>query len=530
MAVTAITGTPPLLRAAVKQDGRMLAPWVLLTTVLSASSMLYPLIFPTEQDRAAFAAAIGANPAMAIIFGPAFDLSTADGFNAWRSVALGGLIAALGAIFAVTRGTRAQEDSGQAELLASGVMGRATRLMVPVWMCLAFGVLLWMVTGLVTVLCGGDGNASLLIAATMACTAWMFTGVAAITAQLGSDSRTANSMAVATLGVLFLARGITYALHAPDWVVWINPLGWMTETKPALENNWWPLLLAVALTIVLLAIAFVLQSRREFGAGAIAPRPGPARGKDRSTWRLAVRINRGPFLSWAIAFIALGLVFGYLATSVTDLFGSDAALQGLLAAGAVTSEQLVGRFVLTILSLVGILASISGVQTILKVRTEEMEDRVEPLMATATARPRYYFSNVVIALGAPALYILIAGTLIGLIAGGADIGITFGDVLLQAVAIVPAVWTVVALAVAVVGARPQVILAAWVGVLASFVLTILGPTLKLWDGILAISPFWHVPNVTATNADGVGLVWISLVTLLFLAIGFAGFRRRDLAV
>jgi hypothetical protein len=27
-----------------------------------------------------------------------------------------------------------------------------------------------------------------------------------------------------------------------------------------------------------------------------------------------------------------------------------------------------------------------------------------------------------------------------------------------------------------------------------------------------------------------GLVWISLVTMLFLGIGFAGFRRRDLAV
>ncbi|GAA4173124.1 multidrug ABC transporter permease [Gryllotalpicola koreensis] len=529
MAAPAITGTPQLLRANVRYDGRMLAPWALLTTVLSASSMLYPVIFPTDQDRAAFAAAVGANPAMAIIFGPAFDLSTADGFNAWRSLALGGLIAALGVIFAVTRATRAQEDSGQAELLASGVMGRASRLMAAVWMCLVFAIVLGLVTGLVTVLFGGDWNASLLLAATMSATAWMFTGVAAVTAQLGSESRTANSLAVATLGVLFIARGVSYALEAPDWVIWINPLGWMTETKPAVDNNWWPLLLAVALTLVLLAIAFVLQSRREFGAGAIAPRPGPARGKDRSTWRLAVRINRGPFLSWTVAFVALGFVFGYLATSVSDIFGSDPAIQQILAAGAATSDDLVSAFLVTILSMVGILASIPGVQTMLKVRTEEMEDRVEPLIATATARPRYYASNAAIALGAPALYMLIAGALIGWLAGTADIGVTFGDVLLQAVATIPAVWTVVALAVAVVGARPQVVLAAWLGVLASFALTILGPTFNLWDWILAISPFWHIPNVTDPDADWMGLVWISLVTILFLAIGFAGFRRRDLA-
>lgn len=530
MAAAAITGTRPLLRANLRYDGRLLAPWALLTTLLSSSSMLYPLIFPTDQDRQALAAAVGANPAIAIIFGPAFDLSTADGFNAWRSLALGGLIAALGVIFAVTRATRAQEDSGQAELLASGVAGRDARLMAAVWMCLVFAILLGLVTGLVTVLFGGGWSASMLVAATMSATAWMFTGVAAVTAQLGSDARTSNSLAIATLGVLFIGRGVTYALDAPDWLIWINPLGWMTETKPAVDDSWWPLLPAVALTIVLLAIAFLLQSRREFGAGAIAPRPGPARGRARSTWRLALRINRGPLLSWAIAFVALGFVYGYLATSISDIFGSEPAIQQMLAGGAATSENLVSAFLVTILSLVGILAAIPGVQTMLKVRAEEMDDRLEPVIATAASRPRYYLSSVVIALGAPAVYMLIAGSLIGWLAGTADIGVDFGDVLLQAAATIPAVWTVVALAVAVIGARPRVALAAWLGVLASFALTILGPTFRLWDWILAISPFWHVPQVTDPSADPWGLVWISLVTLFFLAVGFAGFRRRDLAV
>lgn len=37
------------------------------------------------------------------------------------------------------------------------------------------------------------------------------------------------------------------------------------------------------------------------------------------------------------------------------------------------------------------------------------------------------------------------------------------------------------------------------------------------------------PNVTDPDADWWGLLWITLVPLLFLAIGFAGLRRRDLA-
>ncbi|HEY2556470.1 MAG TPA: multidrug ABC transporter permease, partial [Diaminobutyricibacter sp.] len=212
-----------------------------------------------------------------------------------------------------------------------------------------------------------------------------------------------------------------------------------------------------------------------------------------------------------------------------SLLSSNSSVTQVLAAGATTPEALTSAFLVTILSLVGIIASIPGVQIMLKMRTEEMEDRVEPVMATKVIRSRYFASNVVLALVAPAIFLIIAGTLIATLASTADIGVAFGDVLLQAVATVPAVWTVVAVAIAVVGARPQVTFAAWIGVLASFGLTLLGPTFRLWDWILAISPFWHIPNVTTENPDWWGLLWVSLVTLLLVAIGFAGFRRRDLA-
>lgn len=528
--MSTLTGTRVMLKTEIKHDARLVAPWILLTTILSASAvLLYPLLFPTVDERTTFAATIGGNPALSLVFGPAQDLLSDDGFNAWRSLALGGLLTGIGMIFAVTRSSRAQEDSGQAELLASGVMGRGARLMSGVAMCLGLSVVLGIVTGLVTVAFGGGWNASMLLAATMSATGCMFTGVAAVTNQLASDARTANTMAVGTLGVLFVLRGFAYSVEAPEWTIWINPLGWMSETEPAVTNRWWPLLLALALTVVLLVLATALQARRDFGVGAIAPRPGPARGRVRSTWTFALKLNRGPIITWAIAFIGLGFVFGTLATSVQDILGSDSAVQQVFAAGATSAESLISAFVVTILSLVGIIASIPGVQTMLKVRSEERADRVEPIIATAVSRPKYYLSNVVIALLAPAVYVLIAGCMIAWLASSADIGVTFGDTVLQAAATVPAVWTVVALSVLVVGARPRVFIAAWAGVLASFALTVLGPSFKLWDWALAISPFWHVPNVALASVDWSGLGWISLFTVGFLTIGLTGFRRRDLA-
>lgn len=527
---TALTGTAPLLRTTLKQDGQFLAPWIVLATALSASSVLvYPLVFSAAAERAAFAAAIAANPALGLIFGPAHDLLTADGFNAWRSLALGGFLAALGAILTVTRATRAQEDSGQAELLASGVLGRESRLLTAISMAYLGSLLVGLVAGLVTVACGGDWEVSMLLGATFTATGWMFGSIAAVTAQLGSDSRTANSMAVGTLGVLFLLRGFAYSVDAPKWTQWINPLGWIQETQPAAGNHWWPLLLALVFSVVMIAIAFVLQARRDFGQGMVAPRPGPARGRVRSAWRLTLRLNLGLYITWAVAFLSLGIVFGYFTTSVKSILSTDLTVQRILAAGAATPQDLLFAFLSMILTMVGMIAAIPGVQTMLKVRTEEMEDRLEPIMATAESRLHYYASNVVSALGASTVCLLLAGTVIALLASSADIGISFGQGLLQAVATVPAVWTIVAVSVTVVGARPQVTLAAWVGVLGSFALTLLGPSFGLPDWALGISPFWHVPRTGAANPDLTGLAGITAFTVLFLVAGFVGFRRRDLA-
>lgn len=528
---TALAGAPLLLRASLKHDGRRFAPWIVIVTALTISSVLvYPLVFPDASERAELALAIGANPALSLIFGPAFDLSTTDGFNAWRSLSLGGFLVGLGAIFTVTRSTRGQEDSGQAELLAAGVLGRESRLLAGLGLALIGSLLAGVVAGLFTVLCGGAWQASMLLGATFTATGWMFAGVAAVTAQLGADVHTANTLAVGVLGALYFMRGFAYAVEADTWTVWANPLGWMTETRPGTDENWWPLAAAVGFTLILVTAGFVLQARRDFGQGSIAPRPGPARGRARSTLQLVRRLHAGSLITWGVAFVALGTVFGYFARAIKDILQSNKGVAQVLAAGAASPADLIAVFIVTILSMLGIIAAIPGVQLMLKVRAEELDDRVELLLAGAVSRARYYGSNLLVAFVSVGVYVLIAGTVVGALAAPADIGVDFWPTVAQAAVTIPAVWTVVAVSVAVVGARPAVTLAAWVGVLISFVLTLLGPTFKLWDWVLAISPFWHVPRLTDSSAESWGLLAVSGVTLLFVLVGFVGFRRRDIAV
>jgi ABC-2 type transport system permease protein len=524
-----LTGAKPLLRAALKQDARNIAPWIMLISALSASSVLaYAWVFPDLPARQQLSATLGANPALSLIFGPARDLLTADGFNAWRAGALGAFFAALMAIFIVIRNSRADEDSGQAELLASGVMGRQTRLAVAMIMAVLASIALGVVSWLLTIACGGGWQNSLMLSATFTASGLMFAGVAGIAAQIGSDARTANSIAVATLGIAFIVRGYIDASQAGEWAVWLTPLGWLEQVRPAAGNNGWPLLLAVGFAVVTAAIALALHAHRDFGLGMIAPRRGPARaGMVASVWGLALRINRGPLISWLIAFAGLGMVFGFLATSVGDVFASNPNLGGLIKSGATTQAGLIFAFLVTILQLVGIIASVFGVQIVMRVYAEEVDYRIEPVLAGAISRTRYLASNAIIAFVAPAVAMVIAGTVIGLVASAAEPGIAAGDVVRQALATVPAVWAIIAVSIAAVGADPQVRLVGWLAVVAAFAITLLGPLFQLWDWVLGISPLWHVPNVTAAGVDFGGLGWVGLVAALLIVVGFVGFRRRD---
>jgi ABC-2 type transport system permease protein len=526
----ALTGTRPLLLVSLRQDVRNIAPWVGLISVLSASSILaYKWIFTDPAQRRALATTLGANPALSLIFGPARDLSTADGFNAWRAGMLGALFAGLMASLIVIRNSRANEDSGQAELVASGVLARQSRLAVAVLMAALASLALGVVCFVITVACGGGVTSTLILSSTFAASGLMFAGVAAIAAQLGSEARTASSIAIGTLGVLYVLRGYIDSSGAPNWVTWLTPFGWLEETRPGTDNNPWPLLLCLAFAVLTVFAAFMLQGRRDFGQGMFATRPGPpGAGIAGNVWGLGFKLNRGSLISWLIAFAGLGLIFGTLASSIGDLVAKSPEMAKIIASGATDAAHLTFAFLVTILQIIAIIAAVMGVQIVLRVYAEEVDYRVEPLLAGSLRRRTYLASNAVIGLLGPGLALVVAGAGLGLVASAKDSRVSAANVVWQSLVTIPAMWTLVALALAAVGAAPKLRLVGWLGVVATFGLTILGPTFNLPSWALDISPLRHVPNVTAASPAWTGLVWLTGFIALFLATGFVGYRRRDI--
>ena len=144
--MTGFTGTGQLFRLALRRDRIVGTVWVLglLVFALSQAASIVSL-YPTQADLdrlARTAGGIGANPAVVALQGPAYDARTYGGATAWQVVTPGVLLIGLMSILLVTRHSRQEEETGRAELVSSGVVGRYAWLAAALLYVLAVNVVL----------------------------------------------------------------------------------------------------------------------------------------------------------------------------------------------------------------------------------------------------------------------------------------------------------------------------------------------------------------------------------------------------
>lgn len=523
-----LAGSGVLLRQGTRHDLPRFWPWALALVLLCGASVAaYPAAFPHDVDREGLAAAIGANPAISVLFGHPQTLLTAEGFTAWRSLAMGGPLMGLDSGLSIIRATRKREEAGLSELIGSGRVGRLSELASAATVAFLGSLLVGGITGVATALCGGEWAPSLLLGADFAAAGLVFGAVGAVTAQLATESHGATLLLGCVLAATFLLRGVLDAVNAPGWTTWLTPQGWIARTRPAGEDAWWPLLPALVLTGALIAVAFWLRGRRDLGAGIIAPRPGRAVGRLRGPFGLAWRLERSSAIAWLLAAAALGVIFAGLATSFQDLIGSNEQVRAIMAAGATAEAVAAREFIRTILEIVGLISAVAAVQGILRLRQEETTGRLENLLSAPLSRPRYLASVVVPALAISAAMVALAGGIVAVVAGAAGLGVDTGEILAQAALTIPAAWVTASLALTVVGWLPRLAGLAWIGVAVAFVLTMLGRLMNLPEGVLKLSPFAHVPTVNGALPDLWPLVATMGVGVALAALGFLGFRRGD---
>ncbi len=526
-----LTGTGRLLRLALRRDRVVLPVWLLVLALIPAITVgEYARLYPDPTQRAALTGSMGGNPSITLLYGPAYDLSTAGGFTAWRFGTLLPLFLALVCVFTLTRHTRQEEETGRQELLASTVVGRAAPLTAALLLSAGFGLFTGLVTAGALRLSGTAVSGSLAFGLGLTSVAWVFTGVAAVTAQLAEYARTANGLAGGALGVTFALRGIGDSADGFTWVSWLSPIGWSTRIQPFVENRWWVLLVPAVVTVALVVTAFVLRPRRDLGLGLLPASLGPATASPRlrTPFALASRLHRGMLLGWVVGFAVFGALFGALASDVGDIVGDSAEMRATLARMG-GSEGVVDAFLATMANFAGMVAALFAVQAALRMRAEEAAVRAEPLLATGVSRIRWITGHLVFVFGGSAALVATAGVVMGAVHGSrtGDVGGRFGDVFVGCLAQIPAVWVVAGTAVALFGLVPRAAPGAW-GVAALFVLiSLFGPVLNLGQAVLNLSPFDHVPRLPGAEFTATPLGWLTVVAAALLTAGVCGFRRRD---
>jgi ABC-2 type transport system permease protein len=524
---SAFTGTIGMLRLYLRRDRVVLPLWVILLSVPLSTVYIGSIekVYPSQAARAAFAATIMASPAQRALYGQIYNDSL-GATGTWKA-GMFHLLIAVAVILTVIRHTRADEETGRAELIDSTAVGRYASLTAAI--LLSFGASV--ITGAI----GAAGllgtsvppHGSLAFGAALAGSGLVFTSVAAVAAQLSPGARFARGAAFAALATAFTLRAVGDA--GSGALSWLSPLGWSLQVRPYAGDRWWVLLLHLVTTVLLTALAYRLLAGRDVGAGLIAERPGPATATPmlRDVFGLAWRLDRGTLLLWTVGLCLYGLLIGSVVHGIGDELGGGTAqdiVERMGGAGAL--EQ---AFVAVAFCMLGMMAAAFAISLSLRPHQEEAGQRAEAVLGGAVSRSRWLAGHLAIALLGSATAMLIAGVAAGLTYGAAahDIGGKLAMVVASAAVQLPAVWLLAAVTLALFGLAPRFSPVAW-GVLVGFVaLYLIGSLSGFPQWLLDLEPFAHIPRVTGGAFTPVPLLWLLVIDAALIALGMAAFRRRD---
>jgi ABC-2 type transport system permease protein len=333
-------------------------------------------------------------------------------------------------------------------------------------------------------------------------------------------------MSFYTLGISFLMRAVGDV--SCEALSRFSPLGLAQRAQPWVSNQLWPIVLMVIAALVFFAVAFVLNSRRDTGAGLIAERSGRRHASPflRNELGLAFRLTRATCLAWILAMFVLGLMVGAIFNDMAGFFTTNELYRQLIGIGVTDEETLIKTFIEFIMLIMTVLSAIPVCQVVLRCVSEEHHGRTEQLYGLAVSRFRMLGCHWIISLG---LAVVIQLTLaIGVYISAlptSDTPPQLSMLLSTTMCYVPALLVFSGLAVALCGLLPRASAAVWVFIAYNFLMQYLGNMLSLPEFARKLSPLeWVKPGSEPAAFVGVGLFG-----LFAAVVGLLAYRRRDLS-
>lgn len=494
-------------------------PTVVAVLVATTGSTLKGM-YPDQAGRDGYASAYRAMSGSAALQGRGYDLTTLGGILANEMGYLTLIMIPLIGLHLAIRFTRSVEDSGRLDILTSYPVHRLAPAAAGITAAAGTAVLTALVTGGVLTALGFPTGGSWRYAGGLAMFMLAFTALGAVIAQCCRTARTAYLLATGCWLTSYLARA---AVDARGWnLTRVNPQSWLAEIRPfAASPPWWPWLAFGALAVALPAAAALVATRRDQGAGIIAPRPGSGTAPPwvRTPFTLLARLTVGVGVSWIAAAGLFAFAFGYLTQQMNQLNATTRT----------DYDATIDATLVIFVQLNALLAAAAGVQLIQWLAGEETSGRVGYSLATPVSKRRWWTSATLLVTAWSLLVLLCAGlaTGLGLAAGFGDLHY-LGHGLAATLAYTPAVVLLVGAVIAVHSISPRAVPLGWLAIGWGTVVCLRADLLDLPPWARRLSPLHWIGAVPRDAWHRPAALTMTLLAVTLAAASMLIYQRRDL--
>ena len=527
--------TGALVRSSLRTDRLRLGLWLSgVVGVLLASAASVRSLYSTASEVRRYVAMVDMSPAMATVNramnGPGIGFDRPDtGVVLVNEVGVwGAVVFALMAVFVTARLTRGEEESGRVDLVRSRSVGRHAPLAAAVAVAVGIETLAAAIVCVAFVMMGFGPRGSVALALGFLTVGVVSMTITALGAQVASTGRATIGIGATAIGAMFVLRAIGDA--GTGALSWSSPIGWVHRMRPFAGERWWVLLLPLLTSVALGATTVALSDRRDLGSGLLHERRGADRASGPATrpTGLSVRLQRGQIVAWSIGVFVLGATYGSVASDIAEIMAENPELERFIALqGASPADS----YLAYTLVLGALLVGGAAIASMLRLRHDEVEGRLEVALARPVPRWRWLGAQIWVAtaLSVTTLAASGAGTGVGLAVTSGDGGAVL-RLIAASLTLLPVPIVLIGLTTLLVGAAPRWSALTWAALTVMVVVALLGEILRLPGWVQAISPLDHLPPVPAESFDPLVFATVAALGVLLAAVGALGFHRRDIPV
>jgi ABC-2 type transport system permease protein len=521
----------PIMKLAVRQIRRgALIVGAVCAGMSALVAVQYQTTFQGSIDASGLRA-IAETPAVRILFGPPVALDDAGGFTVWRTGLPVLVLSSVWVLLAATRITRGEEDAGRSDLVLAGrvrvvdVVLRATAALV------LAAVLIAVAVGAALVAAGTDATGAVVYAGAVLGVTCTFATAGILAAQVMPTRSAAVGVTVGLLGIWLLLRMLADGVEQLAWLAWTTPFGLTALAAPYADNRVAPLLVLTGLAVGFAVAGLAAAGHRDVGGGLVAvpTRRAPRTGLLKSVEGFAIRRAIRPTVGWATGIAAYYLLVGALIASILEFFDSNRRFADLASSAGFAGLDSANGFAAMLFTLLPIPTGLYAATRLAAMVADERARRWTPAFSAPVSRIHLAGTEIAVVTAGVVVLHVVAGLAIWVGAAVTGAPFTLGAALAGALNSAPIAWLAVGAAAVAVGWLPSVVGA--VGALpvaGGFLFNVVTQSSRAPDWVVNLSPFAHLAAVPNAPPDWAGIAAFIVIGAIAVAVGVAGYSRRDL--